>query len=282
MFEGWVGIWRSIQRGFIARWDILSMGVIMQRVIIYPEPGETWCAPMINQWEQPGLILRDKLIAAGYEPIPDHDLKEKPRPNDLAIYFDSLLRPSNVFLHKRSLYISLEPPCVNPRFYDRIRDFPFSRVLTFHRELCDNKRIFYSPFPVTKYEMPKQRPPIVGDICAITANKKSDHPNEMYTVRREVYRALGSYIDVYGKGWPDTMSNYKGPVDNIFDTFLRYKYCIVIENQYVFGYTSEKYFTPIQAGCEPLIHIGWKPDYTLDDANEGWASGIVKHLQAIS
>ena len=251
------------------------------RVIIYPEPGEEWIAPMRNQWEQSGVELTRKLKEAGYEVIPDHDLKEKPRPNDLAIYFDAMLREENVYLHKRSLYVSLEPPCVNPRFYDRIKDLPFDRVLTFSRPHCDGKRIHYSPFPITKYDLPDPMPERTGKICAITANRKNDHPRQMYGVRRELYKALGNDLDLFGMGWTHADGNYKGPVKNIFDIYLKYDTAIVIENQYIEGYASEKYWTPLQAGCR-LIHIGWVPDYDLHAASDGYSDGVVKHLQEIS
>ena len=254
------------------------------RVIVYDSPGIRFCEPLPNDWHRVGLELKRQLQAAGYEVHGDHETPSN-TDKDIAIYIDALLRPKHPPMHKRSLYISLEPPVINPRFYERITGWPYTRILTFSRAHVDNKCVFYSPYPATTYEKPI--PEKHSDLCAITANKTSGHPAELYGARREIYRAMGKRLHLYGQGWDQDQVcefvDYKGPCKHNFDTFCEYKYAISIENQWLEGYASEKYWTPLQAGCELLIRIGWDPDYLLAECDEiGWSKGITRHVQEIS
>lgn len=276
-------------------------------VIVYDEPGIKFCEPLPNDWHKSGIELKRQLIEAGYDVKADHEGPGDPD-KDIALYFDALLRPKHPPLHKRSLYVSLEPPVVSTqrRFYDRIDGWPYTRILTFSRAHVNDKRVFFSPYPAVKYidfelsgiyfngskawaEVEKRREEWKSReyLCAITANKTSGHPEELYTARREIYRAMGSKLHLYGHGWQnDAIVNhvdYKGPCVSNFDTFCRYKYAISIENQWLEGYASEKYWTPIQAGCELQTRIGWKPDFSLSDCDEsGWSKRIVEHIGKIA
>ena len=294
------------------------------RVIVYEEPGVKWGEPLPNDWHLAGLELKRQLIEAGFDVFGEHECVPDPD-QDIALYFDTLMRPQgHPVMHKRSIYISLEPPVVGnqQRFYDRINGWPYTRILTFSKAHVDDKRVFYSPFPNVRYERKfptkivfnptkiniddlRQNTPgsiirvddvkafntiaideRTGDMVAITANKTSGHPAELYSARREVYRAMGKKLHLYGHGWrTDPICNfvdYRGPCEHIFPVFQQYKYAISIENQYLEGYCSEKYWTPLQAGCE-LIRIGWKPDFALSDCDEkGWAKRIVEHVEAIA
>ena len=257
----------------------------MPRVIVYEEPNIRFCEPLPNDWHFSALELKRQLIEAGFDVFGEHETTPDPE-HDVAIYLDALLRPQHPPLHKKSLYISLEPPVVNARFYERINGWPYTRILTFSRECIDDKRIFYLPYPNVKYER-KDNVHVLrtGNMCAITANKRNTHPEELYTARRDIYRALGPKLDLYGKGWAgDPICdhvNYRGPCDHIFDVYQRYKIAISIENQYLEGYASEKYWTPLQAGCE-LMRIGWKSDYPLADCDsKAWAQGITRHVTEI-
>ena len=52
---------------------------------------------------------------------------------------------------------------------------------------------------------------------------------------------------------------------------------------YIEGYASEKYWTPLQAGCQLEHRIGWTPDYKLSDCDEpGWAKQVVEHVKEVS
>lgn len=257
-----------------------------KKIVVYDEPGIKFCEPLPNDWHLSGLELKRRLIDAGFEVKGEYETKPDPI-NDIAIYFDTLMRPQHPVLHKRSLYISLEPPVVGnqQRFYERINGWPYTRMLTFSRAHVDGKRVFWSPYPAVRYEN-KEVDRTGGDMVAITANKTSGHPEELYTARREIYRAMGKRLHLYGKGWgTDPICNfvdYRGACVHNFNTFCEYKHAISIENQYLEGYCSEKYWTPLQAGCE-LIRIGWKADYSLDDCDEvGWSMRIVEHVKEVA
>ncbi len=257
------------------------------RIVVYDEPSIRFCEPLPNDWHRSGIELKRQLTEAGFEVFGEHETIADPKA-DIAIYFDTLMRPQgHPPLHDRSLYMSLEPPVVGnqQRFYDRINGWPYTRILTFARipGQIYNRKVFWSPYPVVRYE--RKETDRRGDMVAITANKTSGHPAELYTARREIYRAMGRRLHLYGKGWEtDPVRNfvdYRGPCDHIFPVYEQYKYAISIENQWIEGYASEKYWTPLQAGCE-LIRVGWKPDYTLDDCDEiGWSKRIVGHVLGI-
>ena len=275
------------------------------RVIVYEEPGIKFCEPLPNDWHLVGVELKRQLIEAGFEVYDEHEVIPD-ADKDIAFYADALLRPNHPLVHKKSLYISLEPPVINPRFYDRIQGWSYSRILTFSRQHVDNKRIFYSPYPNVRYidwpmggcyirgspewvklEERRKEKETRKDLCAITANKGSSHPAELYGARREIYRAMGKRLDLYGHGWQSdplvNFVNYHGPCLHTSPIYQQYKHAISIENQWLEGYASEKYWTPLQAGCEFLIRIGWKPDFELKDCDEiGWSRGIVEHIKAIA
>lgn len=272
----------------------------MNRIIVYDEPGIRFCEPLLNNWERSGIELKRQLTEAGLDVFAEHEAQGDVE-KDIGIYFDALLRHRHPVIHKKSLYISLEPPVINRRFYERISGWPYTRILTFSREHVDDKHVFYSPYPAVRYTFREFviatetfNPPKIEyttpekdkGMVAITANKVSDHPGELYTARRKIYRAMGKKLHLYGNGWRDdpicNFVDYRGTCKHNFDTYCEYKYAISIENMYLDGYASEKYWTPLQAGCE-LIRIGWKPDYSLDDCDEkGWAKRIVEHVKAIA
>jgi hypothetical protein len=112
----------------------------------------------------------------------------------------------------------------------------------------------------------------------IQGNKFSARKGELYSLRRRVITALKGKIDLYGTDWdkgpafawmhwsmslvnsnihefsPKSMvgigqkfKSYFGPVTSKRETFLKYRYAIVIENSADF--VSEKLFDAISAGC---------------------------------
>jgi len=255
------------------------------RVIVYDEPGIKFCEPLPNDWHLPGLELRNQASEQGIEMLGEHEVNETPP--DFALYFDALLRPQHPPKHKYSLYIALEPGVVGmqQRFYDRIKGWDYTRILTFSRKHVDEKRVFSSPFPVPPYPQNTINPP-TSQICAITANKRSDHPAELYTARLEIYNGFGKTLDLWGKGWENEhlrhIVNYRGPCENNYETYKQYSLATCIENQWIEGFASEKYWTPLRAGCSFACHVGWTPDYPFEDTNVGWARNIVRHIREVA
>lgn len=255
------------------------------RVIVYPYPGQTFLQPLPNDWHTPGFALKIELVTEGFEVYGEHETTAYPD-EDIAIYFDALLRESHPPMHKKSIYICQEPPVIYPRFYDRIKGWPYTRILTFSRKHCGGN-IRYLPYPVPDYKYVQQGSGKRQDLVAIAANKWSNHPDQLYGVRNNLYYALGSQLDLYGHGWesePTMLSrvNYKGACKSNYETYLNYKTAISIENQYLEGYASEKYWTPLQAGCK-LMRIGWEPDYGFADCSDyGWAEQVAKHVKEVA
>jgi len=101
-----------------------------------------------------------------------------------------------------------------------------------------------------------------------------------------LYLSLGKQLDLYGKHWSDDAEickevNYMGPCESNYDTFKKYKTALSIENCYLEGYASEKYWTPLQADCS-LQRIGWIPDYSLQDCDQyAYAKAVTKHIMEI-
>lgn len=258
-------------------------------IIIYEEPGIVYGQPLPNDWHLPGVELKRRLESEGYQVFGEHETTPDPD-KDIAVYYDTLLRPQHPKLHKKSVYISLEPPVVNPRFYERIDGWPYTRILTFSRRHCGGNRRWI-PFPVTTYNFNTANSSMhefsrnITQICAITSNKRFDREGELYSVRMALYIALGKQLDLYGRGWqghPITaLVNYRGECEHNYKTYSGYKTAISIENQWVYGYASEKYWTPLQAGCE-IQRIGWRPDYEISECNQyGWSECVVKHIHDV-
>jgi len=263
----------------------------VQRIIIYPEPGqtpETFLGPLPNNWHLPHVEVVRQLEKAGYEvhiwPC-EVDAKK-----DIGLAFD--FPRYRCVMPERAVCVMLEPPVVFPRQYERMNGLPFQRILTFALAFCDEKRVFYSPYPVVRYEgslAPKRD----RYICAVSSGGK-DFPiakvgelmfEPLYGARRQAYMSMGKNLHLYGWGWENDLEvlkvcSYRGPVENKILTMSRYEMAAVFENVEIVGYASEKYWDAIQAGCR-VLHRGWIPDYPMSEAEgPAWAKRIVEHIEA--
>lgn len=259
----------------------------MRRVVIFPEPGyegDKFTAKCLNSWHVPNCLLVEKLKSAGFDVVVfPCDVSG----DDIGIYFEHPLNP--VPLTGKSLLVTLEPPVVRPDQWEKITRLPYTRILTFAKELADDKRFFYLHFPIVRYRGQLNGTKRDKWMCAISGNKGSKHPQELYTARKHAYMAFGKDMDLYGQGWheapPDFLSkvNYLGPVSDKIATLAQYKYALVFENQALEGYCTEKYWDAVQAGCE-VLYRGWKPEgLTLGDVDEeAWSSRIVEHVRQLA
>ena len=178
------------------------------------------------------------------------------------------------------------------RFYERMGGLPFTRILTFVREYCDEKRVFWEPFPIIPY-LGELAPVRDLYICAVSGGGK-EFPSvtidgklweSLFNARRLVYLGFGKDLDLYGTGWEKDAEimnacNYLGQCENKIKTMSRYKYAIAFENT-ASCYTSEKYWDAKQAGCE-VLYRGQLPNYTMEYADyRRWAERVIKHLEAV-
>lgn len=108
--------------------------------------------------------------------------------------------------------------------------------------------------------------------CVLIA---SLNPNLHYQIRKTIAEKWPEDIDVFGGGWPKTMTNYRGWISSKLDVLTRYRYCLVMENQRQPGYITEKLLDcfppltiPIYWGA-PDVHdypgLDWVP--TIEDEN---------------
>jgi hypothetical protein len=103
------------------------------------------------------------------------------------------------------------------------------------------------------------------------------NPNPHYQVRKQVAEKWPAEVDVFGGGWPKSLSNYRGYVSSKIDLLKRYRYCIVMENQRQPGYITEKLLDGIVAGAVPLywgaenVHsypgMDWIPIFDVPSTN---------------
>jgi Glycosyltransferase family 10 (fucosyltransferase). len=83
--------------------------------------------------------------------------------------------------------------------------------------------------------------------CLFTSNKKftKGHCDRVHFVE-EITQIVPELVDVYGYGYNN--------VDVKYDVMSKYKYCIVIENERVPYWRTEKLSDAILAGCFPLYY----------------------------
>lgn len=165
-------------------------------------------------------------------------------------------------LGTRLVYLCAEPPTVVK--YNSLEGFSvlkkiFPYIFTYNREWVDEKNIFYRCIPYKFYYHENAIPFDERKlITGITANKRSNHPNELYTEREMVYsffeEKYPSEFDFYGVGWDKSgHPNYRGTVDDKADTYRNYKFAIAFENiKGVHDYVSEKVFDCICSGVVPI------------------------------
>jgi hypothetical protein len=94
--------------------------------------------------------------------------------------------------------------------------------------------------------------------CLFTSNKKytKGHCDRIHFVEK-IKEAIPEMVDVFGKGFNN--------VDVKYDVMSKYKYCIVIENERVPYWRTEKLSDAILAGCYSLYYGDPKIDDLFSD-----------------
>ncbi len=180
------------------------------------------------------------------------------RPRDL---LQECLRAGN---DRIVLFIG-EPAVVHPDNWDSAKHRPFSRILTWSDDLVDGSRYrkFRYPIPST---YPRIDPPPFrqrGLLVNISANKSSDHPNELYSARRETIRYFEriypSQFALFGAAWDrpapgePPYPSFRGVVDHKWRVYGRFRFGLCYENMRdVPGYVTEKLFDCARAGSVPV------------------------------
>jgi hypothetical protein len=79
-------------------------------------------------------------------------------------------------------------------------------------------------------------------------------PPERYQIRLRMARKWVDWVDVYGRGWPKDLPNYRGICISKVDVLRTYRYALVFENQRQPGYVTEKLLDTFASGTVPLYH----------------------------
>lgn len=199
---------------------------------------------------------------------------------DFFLFFDWfpkwITKLTKMGLADRMVYCNAEPPTVRAlntkKGYETVKRY-FPYIMTWNKELIDNKRFFYRTIPYNFTEHEKG-----SDfenkklLTSISANKKSDYIDELYTERERVISyfedTIPAQFDMYGVGWENSgHRSYKGRPDSKFDTYKNYKFAIAFENtKNVRGYVTEKIFDCLTGNIVP-IYFGADDicEYVSDD-----------------
>ena len=165
------------------------------------------------------------------------------------------------FAHKM-IYCNAEPETVkqiNSRAGYEILKKYFPYIMTWNEALVDDVRIFKRIIPY--YFEKKQGKIPYGEkklLTNVSGNKKSDHPDELYSERERLITYFEtnypSQFDLYGTGWDQRVhSSYKGTIKDKFELYHHYKFAICLENiKNVRGYITEKIFDCLVAGIVPI------------------------------
>ena len=190
------------------------------------------------------------------------DLKEV----DYFLFFELdwewLLRVIRIGKADRMIYCNAEPPVVNPlncpkgyRFLGRF--FPY--ILTWNTDWVDGKTVF-------KRNIPYFFEDDIGQVnfknrkllTSISGNKKSTHPDELYSEREKVIaffeKNYPEEFDFYGTGWESSEhSAYRGKVDKKAEIYHLYRFAICFENmKNIKDYVTEKIFDCLTSGVVPI------------------------------
>lgn len=165
-------------------------------------------------------------------------------------------------LENRMVYCNAEPPTVaelnTPKGFGKLKRY-FPYILTWNPDWIDNKRIFLRVIPYYFDFCPCCIP--YGErklITAISANKKSNWKDELYTERENAYNYFETYypdeFDFYGVGWENTNHPcYRGTVKDKKQIFHNYRFAICFENTRTKkNYITEKIWDCLNAQIVPV------------------------------
>lgn len=208
------------------------------------------------------------------------DLIEDYSKVDFFLFFEWIEEWMDVIIRKgfanRMVYCNAEPPTVRSlnsiEGYKKVcKYFPY--VMTWNKDIVDNKTFFYRTIP---YNFDKHDNVKTFDckklLTSISANKKSDYLDELYSERERLItffeNAIPDQFDMYGVGWDNSgHPSYKGRPESKFDTYQDYKFALALENtKNVKGYVTEKIFDCLTGNIVP-IYMGAEDitDYVSKD-----------------
>ena len=222
---------------------------------------------------EPLIRLKELFALQGYNLYILGDY-EKEKPDRLLFYNCSdtklLTTLYRADMLKNSIYVSLEPPLVDPMHTEnnmkRLSNI-FGAVMTWQDDLVDNKKFFkiYVPMPKKdkSFDISFCDKKLITFISSNFPKKQWYKPKSLYGKRVEAIeyfqQKCPDQFDFYGKRWSkEQYPAYKGLVEHKDDVLKNYKFAICFENmEKVDGYVTEKIFDCFYADCVPVY---WGPD----------------------
>jgi len=166
-------------------------------------------------------------------------------------------------LRERMVFCTGEPPVILPANWDPATHARFDTILTWNDRYAGNGKFRKFCWPVTQ-QFPRVEPvPFAAKklLVNISANKRSDHPQDLYRERRAAIRhfeqAWSDEFDVYGVGWDlpgdPPYPSYRGTVRHKWEVFPHYRFALCYENMRDEpGWITEKIFDCMRADCVPV------------------------------
>lgn len=232
---------------------------------------------------EPFIYLRSRLRDQGYElataddhPIVDAhavwfwDVPARPSSRLLGIRRRSTPRDLlgeclRAGMHDELAVFLGEPPVVLPRNDDPRRWRDFGTVFTWRDDVAATRGFvkFLLPVPTTFPIVPD--PPFAKRrlLVNISSNKRSSHPDELYSVRRATIRYCERSIPhdfaLYGVGWDapgESFPSYRGSPRHKWDVIPQFRFALAYENMAAApGYVTEKIIDAMRAGAVP-VYLG--------------------------
>lgn len=221
-----------------------------------------------NGLAEPYLEMKKRLNELGHT-INTIDLYDDLKKVDYFLFFDWfpewIHKLSCLGLSERLVYCNAEPPTVRKlnsiEGYRYIKRF-FPYIMTWNKELVDNQCFFYRTIPYNFVEHENKIAYAEKKLLtSISANKKSDYKDELYTERERLItffeNEMPDDFDMYGVGWTNSgHKSYKGRPESKFETYAHYKFALALENtSNVKGYITEKIFDCLTGNIVP-IYLG--------------------------
>jgi alpha(1,3/1,4) fucosyltransferase len=180
--------------------------------------------------------------------------------------------------------LALESVAIHPANFDISRYGRFDKVFTWYDKVIDHRKVvkvnyaflFKSDFDLSGDNKKKL-------ICLMANNKRSSHPNELYTARKEAIRWFEAHhpddFDLFGHGWDQLFAGtkiagvirrlglktlfkrnthicYRGTAKEKLPVVSSYRFSLCFENvKDIPGYITEKIFDCFFAGSVP-VYLG--------------------------
>jgi len=218
---------------------------------------------------------------------------------------------------KKNILIVRESPIIN-KLNNKAKVYnKFDLVLTWNKELCDQKNIFWIGYgcsaEIKENDLQKIYDKKQREICSIISKKYRSGSNSLYKERVKALKFFNKTdfgVDLYGYGWEKRQFSgilrpfnrikfaktflykppvfYKGFAKSKSNIFNNYKFSLCFENCKSSGYITEKIFDsmfsfciPIYNGC-PYISKDIDPNTFIDTRDFKSYKELYKYLKGIS